>query len=212
MSVPERITTSIKSDVNNIDGSNHTTVSFSPGITVLAGRNVTNRTSLLQALMTGLGSNNVSLKGDAKIGQIELTIGEETFTRALERTDGTIEFSGDPYLNDATLADLFVFLLEDNETRRAVERADDLQEILMRPVDTAAIEAQIDRLQTKRDNLDQQLEELESLRRKLPDLEQRREQLNTEIDAKRTELQDAEAAIEDAEQDRDTAGDLSPAI
>jgi recombinational DNA repair ATPase RecF len=35
----------------NIGGIDDTDVTFQPGVTVLAGRNATNRTSLLQALM-----------------------------------------------------------------------------------------------------------------------------------------------------------------
>lgn len=92
MSVSEPATTSIEVTVNHVGGIDNTTVSFSPGSTVLAGRDETNRTSLLQALMTGLGSDNISLKGDAETGRVEFTIGEETFTRTLERTDVTIKF------------------------------------------------------------------------------------------------------------------------
>lgn len=43
-------------DVENIGGIDSTAVEFTPGVTVLAGRNATNRTSLLRALMTALGS------------------------------------------------------------------------------------------------------------------------------------------------------------
>ncbi len=48
---------------------------FSPGVTILAGRNATNRTSLLQVLMAALGSERVSLKGDAEEGRVDSLAG-----------------------------------------------------------------------------------------------------------------------------------------
>jgi L-alanine-DL-glutamate epimerase-like enolase superfamily enzyme len=61
----------------NIGGIDETTVSLSPGVTALTGRNATNRTSLLRALMGALGSDRVTLKGDADEGRVELTLGGE---------------------------------------------------------------------------------------------------------------------------------------
>jgi recombinational DNA repair ATPase RecF len=58
--------------VNNIGGIDETTVSFQQGITVLSGRNATNRTSLLQGIMAALGSNQASLKADAEEGSATL--------------------------------------------------------------------------------------------------------------------------------------------
>lgn len=44
-------------EVENIGGIDATSVEFTPGVTILAGRNATNRTSFLQSLMAALGSN-----------------------------------------------------------------------------------------------------------------------------------------------------------
>jgi len=78
-------------------------------------------------------------------------IGHETiYTRRFTRHNGTIVSDGDPYLDDPTLAELFAFLLEQNDARQAVARGDDLREIIMRPVDTARIESQISKLESKK--------------------------------------------------------------
>ena len=61
--------------VDNIGGIDHADVIFSPGVTILAGRNATNRTSLLQVLMAALGSERVSLKGDAEEGRVDSLAG-----------------------------------------------------------------------------------------------------------------------------------------
>ncbi len=201
MGASEAVTETVDLVVENIGGIDATSVSFSSGVTVLTGRNATNRTSLLQAVMAGLGSDDISLKGDADEGHVELTVGEETYTRTLRRQNGTLQTSGDPYLDDPTVADLFVFLLESNEARRAVELGGDLREIIMRPVDTDAIEAEVDELQSERDAVGDRLEELRSLQRQLPDLEQRKTELESEIEETETELAEVRKAIEDADQE-----------
>jgi DNA repair exonuclease SbcCD ATPase subunit len=187
----------------NIGGIQETTVEFTPGVTLLVGRNATNRTSFLQAVMAALGSENVAIKGDADEASVELTLGDETYTRRLSRRNGQIVTDGEPYLADPELADLFAFLLESNAARRAVATGSDLRELIMRPVDTADIEAQIDELVAERKSLTQELEELEGLKNDLPDLEAERRQLETRIEEKRAELESKEAELEAADADVD---------
>jgi hypothetical protein len=61
---------------------------------------------------------------------------------------------GEPYHEDSEEADLFAFLLENNEACRAVVRGDDLREVIMRPVDTDAIQAEVSQLETQKRDLD----------------------------------------------------------
>ncbi|USZ73615.1 archaea-specific SMC-related protein [Natronosalvus halobius] len=185
----------------NIGGIDETAVDLTSGISILTGRNATNRTSFLQTIMAALGSDNVSLKGDADEGMVELTIDGNTYQRTLRRKNGTVVFSGDPYLEDSTTADLFSFLLESNEARQAVVRSDDLRDIIMRPVDIDEIEAEIDRLESKRTEIDDQLEELDSLKKDLPMLEQRKQEIESEIEEKRAELAENEAELESMDAD-----------
>jgi septal ring factor EnvC (AmiA/AmiB activator) len=192
---------SVRFHIENIGGINEATIEFSPGVSILTGRNATNRTSLLQAIIAVIGSDAATVKGDADEGHVELTIGNRTYTRHLTRQGGTITTSGDPYLGDATLADLFAFLLESNEARQAVARSDDLRDIIMEPVDTADIKAEIDKLQKERDRLDTQLDEISSLKRDLPDIEQERVELDDDIADKREELNELEEKIEDIDED-----------
>jgi DNA repair exonuclease SbcCD ATPase subunit len=202
MSQPQTSEQLAEIHVENIGGIDETTVALSPGVTALTGRNATNRTSLLRALMGALGSDRVSLKGDADEGRVELTLGGEDdsiYTRTLAREDGTVMMGGEPYLENSEGADLFAFLLENNEARQAVARGEDLREVIMRPVDTDAIQAKIRQLETQKRDLDDQLDRLESLDDRLPELEQQRTQLENQIKDKRAELENKEAAIEDAD-------------
>ncbi|MFH5800668.1 archaea-specific SMC-related protein [Haladaptatus sp. CMAA 1911] len=201
MQLSDQAVNQVNLSVHNIGGIDETEVSFSPGVTALTGRNATNRTSLLQAIMATLGSDQSSLKGDAEEGRAELTFGDETYTRTLRRKNGTISMGGDPYLEDPELADLFAFLLESNEARRAVARGDDLRDLIMRPVDTDAIQAEIEQLKRERQQLDDELSELDSLKQQLPGLEEKRTQLQNDIEEKRTELAEKEAELEEADAD-----------
>ncbi|PSP94824.1 chromosome segregation protein SMC [Halobacteriales archaeon QS_4_62_28] len=176
-------------EVCNIGGIDEAEVTLPPGVSVLTGRNATNRTSFLQALMISLGSNRSALKGDADEGSVTLEIGDETYTRTLTRRDGSVVFGGDPYLDDPDLADLFAFLLENNEARRAVARGDDLREIIMRPIDTDQIDAEIETCRRERAELEAEIERLEELERDLPKLETDRRETQAELNSAREELE-----------------------
>lgn len=195
--------------VENIGGIDSTTVEFTPGVTALAGRNATNRTSLLQAIMAAFGSDRVSLKGDAAEGSVEMTIGDQTYDRTLERHNGTVITGGNPYLEDTELAELFAFLLESNEARQAVARSEDLRELIMRPVDTDAIQAEIKRLEAEQREIETELSDLDALADQIVELEERRTSLTQRIsekqealDAKEEELAEADADVEDSRADK----------
>ncbi|PHQ46758.1 chromosome segregation protein SMC [Halorubrum sp. C3] len=196
----------IQVDIENIGGIDEASVTLSGGVSILTGRNATNRTSFLQALMAGLGSRQSSLKGDAEEGAVTLELGDETYTRTLQRRGDSISFGGDPYLDDPELADLFAFLLEDNEARRAVARGDDLREIIMRPIDTDSIDAEIRECKRERNELESQIEQLDNLERDLPDLEADRrekatelEETGEELEAVREQLDELDAGIEESQ-------------
>ena len=185
--------------VENIGGIESAEAELPPGVTVLAGPNASNKTSFLQAVMAGLGSDQVSLKGDADEGSVELGLHGETYERSFSRTGAGISSSGDRYLDDPELADLFAFLLKSNEARRAVEAGADLRELIMRPVDTNAIQDKIERLQEEKSKLDDELSELQSLKQRLPDLEQRKQSVEDDIEATREELETAEEELDDVD-------------
>jgi DNA repair ATPase RecN len=70
--------------VRNIGGIDETELTFEPGVTILSGRNATNRTSLLQSIMAALGSDNVSIKADADEAHVELTIDSDRINRLVD--------------------------------------------------------------------------------------------------------------------------------
>ncbi|AGN01231.1 hypothetical protein L593_06420 [Salinarchaeum sp. Harcht-Bsk1] len=199
-------------EVENIGGIEESHLRFAPGITILSGRNATNRTSFLQAIMAALGSDRASLKADAEAGTVSLTVDGETYDRELWREGDAVLTDGEPYLEEPDIADLFAFLLEDNEARQAVEQNGDLREVIMRPVDTDAIHAEIDELTAEKERLDDEIADLDEAKRRLPELEAERSRLEDAIEEKRDALADAEAEIDEAdggiEETRETKDEL----
>ncbi|GCF15192.1 chromosome segregation protein SMC [Haloarcula mannanilytica] len=183
--------------VEKIGGIDETAVEIPPGVTVLRGRNATNRTSFLQAVMAAHGSEWASVKGDADQGRVELSLAGETYTRTMTRTGDGVVGSGPALLADPSVADLFAFLLEDNEARRAVELGDDLRELIMRPVDVASIHRQIRTAEQRKQEIDAELDRIASLKQELPDLERQRADLREEITEIRADLQAVEQRIDD---------------
>lgn len=190
--------------VENIGGIHQTSVSFEPGVTILVGRNTTNRTSFLQAVMAGLGSTNVTMKGDADHAEVKLELGDKTYSQVFSREEGKVKPHGDPYLDDPKLADLFAFLLESNEARRAVATNGDLRELIMRPVDTEEIQSEITRLQDRRESLRADLETIDDQKGSLRRLEDRQDSLKAEIEDTKAQLEETEAELNAADTDLET--------
>lgn len=184
-------------DVKNIGGITQTSIDIPPGVTVLSGENATNRTSFLQAIMAATGSDNVSLKADADIGEVTLQIGNEKYHRTIKRTDDGISFDRTGYLEDPEVADLFAFLLETNDARQTVALDGNLRDVIMRPIDVESLQAEIERLETAKGEINEELATIESRKGELPDLEQRRTEIEAEIESKREDLAELENEIDD---------------
>lgn len=187
----------IEISAKHIGGIDQTSVSFDPGITVLTGRNATNRTSLLRAIMGGFGSDDVSIKADKDRGTVELTIGDETYTREFVRDESGVHSTGNCPIDDVETAELFAFLLEDNEARRAIELDAALRDIVLQPVDTEELNAEIRSLEATKQQVQEQLDELADLEDQLVSLENQRRQYTDELEAKRDQLSQARADLEE---------------
>ncbi|MDS0276737.1 chromosome segregation protein SMC [Halomicroarcula sp. S1AR25-4] len=201
MSTPEEVTNSARFSVENVGGIDEAELDISPGVTILSGKNATNRTSFLQSIMAAMGSRQATLKGDADEGRVTFEYEDEVYERTLKRAGDSVQFSGESYLDDSEVADLFAFLLETNEARQSVARGDDLRDVIMRPVDTEAIKEEIQRLETEKDDINDELATIESRKRDLPDLEQRRNSLREQIADKREELAEKEEEIDESSHD-----------
>ncbi len=176
-------------EIENIGGIGSATLSLSRGVTVLVGENATNRTSFLRAIAAGLGGSSGVLKRDADDGGVSLTVGGNEYTRKYDRTETVVRTRGDPYSGNERVVDLFVCLLNDNPIRRAVRTGGDLAELLLAPVDTDELEAEISELRSERAQIDEQLGEIKREQKRLPNLEEKRAKLEDQLEETNAELE-----------------------
>lgn len=200
--------------LDNIGGIDTADITLERGLTVLAGRNATNRTSTLRGLCAALGADETTpatrtLSTDAADGEVVLTLGDTTYTRTYDRNDrGVVSTSGDPYSDSAAVVDAFVALLEENPARRAVERgadADELRDILMRPVDTAEIDRKITELERQRRQIGDRLESIDDERTRLPGLTDRRDDIAADLEGIEDEIAEIETEIDAYDADEEEA-------
>lgn len=201
--------------VRHIGGIDRLDASFRPGVSILEGRNATNRTSLLTALADILGGSSAALKTTADSGHIRLAFDEGTFEREFRRENGRVAVRGDQYSDKTALVDLFVRVLKDNPIRRAVERGENLRSLLLEPVDTAQIERNLSALSRERDSIDEEIESLEreldnlpSLEEQLKELRTRMREVNERIEAIEEEIDANEASEKEAERAEELLEDL----
>ena len=192
-------TESARITVDSIGGITGCEVEFHPGVTVLSGRNATNRTSLLTALTGVLGGEKATLKSDADSGEVELRLGERVYRRTYTRQGNTVSTSGTPLSDEPDLVDLFVGLVEGSETRRAVERGEDLREVIMRPVDTQQIREEIGERERERERIENELEGIERERSRLPGLEARRKELESDLEELAGDIEEVRDTVDEYE-------------
>lgn len=190
-------------EVQNIGGITESQMSLSPGVTLLAGENASNKSSFLRSLSAVLGGPTPPLKSDADTGRVDLEIGTDEYYVELAKQSSTQAVTEEKRFTDREdLCELFVTLDETNPIRQAVVNDGDLYDLLMRPVDTDEIEAEIDRLKTRKDELDDRLSELDRKEDRLPTLQTRATNLRQEIEDVESTLREKRTAIEELEGER----------
>ena len=206
--------TSVRVAVENLGGIDSRQVAFDRGVTVLTGRNATNRTSLLQAITAGLGGSYGELKSDADEGEVTLTFGDDRYTREFRRDGDAVTATGDPYTDDGSLVDLFSCLLEVNPARQAVERGDgdSLREIIMEPIDTEEITAEVEATQRELQEVVDRIDEIERRRSNLAALKERRRAAEDDLADVESELADVREAVDEFEADADAAEEAETVV
>jgi len=194
--------------VRNIGGISESQVTLSPGVTLLAGENASNKSSFLRSLAAVLGGPTPPLKSDATTGRVDLEIGTDEFHVEVAKQNGTPAITEENRVSELEdLSELFVTLDETNSIRQAVVNDGDLSDLLMQPVDTDAIEAEIQRLKTRKGDITDQLSKLDRKEDRLPTLQTRENNLRQEIGDLESTLREKRAAIEELEDERTATTD-----
>ena len=192
--------------IENVGGIRDHELTLERGVTLLTGRNATNRTSLLRALGAGLGGSTGQLRAGAEAGSVALSFDGDRYTRTFERDGSPVHVGGDPYTTDGDVVDRYSCLLADNPARVAVERGggDALREFIMAPVDTDEVRATIERTRQSIRSLREDLETAERRRDRVSDLERDLEDRREQLEEVWGELESVREAV--AESEADAAG------
>ena len=196
---PTRVT------VRGLGGIDETTVELPPGVSLLVGRNATNRSSFLRAMAAVLGGDDAGarLKTDADRGAVQLTLGDQQHRREYRQTAGTVRTSGEPYTEESELVDTAVAVFADNPVRQAVRAEQTLREALMAPVDTAEIERRIDELSDKKSALEKKTAELAQTEQRASELAREQTRLQAELDEVDAEIETLEATLDETQAERE---------
>lgn len=209
-------------DVTNIGGVQSESLTLDSGVTLLAGPNASNKTSLLTALAFAVGRDEAPMRTGAERAAVTLTIDGTTVERQLSRDGTTTRAEGDSLLDlvetdtdtTAALAE-FIALLEFNDLRAAVRMNDPVEPLLKAPVDLETLERRqqqaLSRKQEVSDRIDQ-LEgtqsELADRRAELAECRERREELQADLDALRAQRRDTGDTSDELDRLRDRRATL----
>jgi len=183
--------------VRNVGGITDGEASLSRGVTLLSGENASNKSSFLRALSAVLGGPDPMLKSDAEKGSIRLETADGEYHVQLASKGGrSVVTDADRFSEQRRLCELFVFLDETNPIRRSVVSGDDLYELLMDPLDVDQIESEIERLQSRKGDIDDRLGEMNRMADRLPTLQTRADKLRGEIAETEASLQEKREEIE----------------
>lgn len=189
-------------DIENIAGILDGEATIEPGLNAVRASNWQGKSSFIRAIKTGLGVSTALTEGEDR-GRVDLDTPDREVTVELVRENGSVRRTGFPYLEDEydiARTDLFACLDERNEIRRAVREGENLESILMRPLDLQNIDRRIADLNHEREQIESELAQAREAKKRLPQVEQAVAELEDELADLREQY---EAAI--AERDGETA-------
>jgi len=197
-------------DIERIAGILAGSATIDPGVNAVRGSNWQGKSSFIEAVKTGLGTSTELTEG-ADSGRVEIQTPERAVTANLVRENGTVVRHGTPYLDaeyDVIRADLFACLDERNDIRRTVRRGENLEDILLRPLDFQNIDEQIADLKREREQVDAELSQAEEASKRLPTVQRKVRKLEDEIE----ELREKRERIANADADGGDDGSAQRAL
>ncbi|MFB6108353.1 MAG: archaea-specific SMC-related protein [Haloplanus sp.] len=198
--------------IENVAGIRCAEARLEPGVNAVRASNWQGKSSFLAGIETAFGTAAALTDGQSS-GRVALSTPDHEVTVSLERTGGSVTRTGTPYLTDdydRVRADLFAFLDEDNELRRAVRDGENLEALLTRPLDFENIDERIADLRAEREQVDAELERAEDAADRLPALQERVTSLESELEELRAERRRLDDGDDDgaAADDRAELGEL----
>jgi len=182
-------------EIENIAGILDGSATVDPGLNAVRGSNWQGKSSFIEAVKTALGTSTELTEGEES-GQVRLRTPDREVTVELVREDGTVRRNGSSYLDDeydAIRAGLFACLDERNEVRSAVRRGENLESVLLRPLDFQNLDERIADLKREREQIQSELSGAKEAKKRLPTIQEQVTQLEAEIADLREKRDELEA-------------------
>jgi len=157
-------------EIENIAGILDGRTTIEPGLNAVRGSNWQGKSSFIEAIKTALGTST-ELTENKDSGRVKLQTPDRDITVTLVRENGTVRRSGTPYLDneyDVIRTELFACLDERNEVRSAVRQGENLEDVLMRPLDFQNIDEQITDLKREREQIRSELSQAREAKNAFP--------------------------------------------
>lgn len=200
-----------KIDIERIAGIIHGSATIEPGLNAVQAANWQGKSSFVEAVKTALGTSTELTEG-AESGRVDLQTPARDVTVQLIRNGSTVSREGTPYLDDeydVVRAELFACLDEHNEIRGAVRRSENLEDVLLRPLNFQNIDEQIAELKREREHVESELSQATEASKRLPSVQQKVTRLNREVEELREQRETIE--LRDDENDNSTQQQLDRA-
>lgn len=181
-------------EIENIGGIRYGTATIDRGINTIQASNWQGKSSFIDAVRTAFGTAQVLTEGESE-GSVTLQHTDQEREVRLVQDGQTTVRHGTPVLTDEydrLLVDLFAFLGDDNEVRRAVRNGDDLKAVLTHPLQLENLDERIGELRRERDDVETELERAQDKSEELVALKQQSAELESELE----DLRDRKEAFE----------------
>ncbi|MFC6765163.1 archaea-specific SMC-related protein [Natrinema soli] len=199
-------------EIENIAGILDGRTTIEPGVNAVRGSNWQGKSSFIEAIKTALGTST-ELTENKDSGRVKLQTPDRDITITLVRENGTVRRSGTPYLQneyDVIRTELFACLDERNEVRSAVRQGENLEDVLMRPLDFQNIDEQITDLKREREQIRSELSQAREAKKRLPGVQEQVTQLEKEIEELREKRDEIAVNDSDEATGEDGNDDTSP--
>jgi peptidoglycan hydrolase CwlO-like protein len=170
-------------EVEHVAGILEGSARIEPGLNAVRGANWQGKSSFVAAIAAGLGVSRPLTEGSDR-GRVRLDMPDRTVEVELVRGEEAVRRHGEPYLTDeydVARAELFACLGETNEVRRAVRQGENLESVLLGPLDFQNIDERIAELKDERERVESELAQAREARKRLPTVEERVARLESEL-------------------------------
>jgi len=194
-------------DIEHIAGILDGEAAIEPGLNAVRASNWQGKSSFIASIETALGVATPLTEGRDR-GRVHLETPDRTVEVDLQRSGDRVVASGQPYLDDeydAVRADLFACLDETNAVRQAVRNGENLESVLLEPLDFQNIDERIADLRRQRERVDSKLAQAEQAAERLPTVQEKVTRLEDEL----AQLRERYAALSEPNDDGSPAATRS---